>query len=289
MGGLVVFIALNANNEKVSIENADKICEYFCPVCNEKLSIKATNSLSVIPHFAHKKGTKCLDAWKHDMSEWHYNWQCQFPEEYREVVVEKDKKKHRADVLINGYVIEFQHSPISRDEIKERNEFYTNCGYKVIWVFDANDKIKNTFDNNGSIDPARLQAWERLEWKRARAEFKDQTCKNIFCFIEYNTDISTNPPQNADIMLYLTELHPKEIEYLPTIFPINNKLRYNYLLKDYFVKSFWSIKDNDNVMSAFEIIDNSQKYKQTHENQKKRYISRTQYYVSKSNTRKFKF
>ena len=212
MGGLVVFIALNANNEKVSIENADKICEYFCPICNEKLSIKATNSLSVRPHFAHKKGTECLDDWKHDMSEWHYNWQCQFPEEYREVVVEKDEKKHRADVLINGYVIEFQHSPISGDEIKERNEFYTNCGYKVIWVFDANDKIKNTFDNNGSIDPVRLQAWERLEWKRARAEFKDQACKNVLYFIEYNTDIFTNPPRNPDIMLILTELHPKEIE-----------------------------------------------------------------------------
>ena len=289
MGGLVVFIALNANNEKVSIENADKICEYFCPVCNEKLSIKATNSLSVRAHFAHKKGTECLDDWKHDMSEWHYNWQCQFPEEYREVVVEKDEKKHRADVLINGYVIEFQHSPISRVEIKERNEFYTNCGYKVIWVFDANDKIKNKFDNNGSIDPARLQARERLEWKRARAEFKDQTCKNVFYFIEYNTDIFTNPPQNADIMLYLTEMHPKEIEYLPTIFPINNKLRYNYLLKDYFVKSFWLIKDNDNVMSAFEIIDNSQKYKQTLENQKKRSNPRTQYNISKSNMRKFRF
>ena len=286
MGGLVVFIALNANNEKVSIENADKICEYFCPVCNEKLSIKATYSLSVRPHFAHKKGTECLDDWKLDMSEWHYNWQCQFPEEYREVVVEKDEKKHRADVLINGYVIEFQHSPISRDEIKERNKFYTNCGYKVIWVFDANDKIKNTFDNNGSIDPVRLQAWERLEWKRARAEFKDQTCKNVFYFIEYNTDICTDPQQNADIMLFLTELHPKEIEYLPTIFPIDNKLRYIYLLKDCFVKSFWPIKDN--VMSAFEIIDNSQKYRQTLENQKKRSISRTQYYISKSNKRKFR-
>ena len=58
-----------------------------------------------------------------------------------------------ADVLINGYVIEFQHSPISRDEIKERNEFYTNCGYKVIWVFDANDKIKNTLCHRNRGEP----------------------------------------------------------------------------------------------------------------------------------------
>ena len=289
MGGLVVFIALNANNEKVSIENADKICEYFCPVCNEKLSIKATNSLSVRPHFAHKKGTECLDDWKHDMSEWHYKWQCRFPEECREVVVEQDNKKHRADVLINNYVIEFQHSPISRDEIKERNEFYTNCGYKVIWVFDANDKIKNTFENNGSIDPARLQAWERLEWKRARAEFKDQACKNVLYFIEYNTDISTNPPQNADIMLYLTELHPKNILHLVTVFPRNNQCTYNYLLPDCFVKSFLPRKDNDNVMSAFEIIQISVQYQHYLETQKRRYNQPIRYIFPRSNRRKFHF
>ena len=257
-----MFIALNANNEKVSIENADKICEYFCPVCNEKLSIKATNSLSVRPHFAHKKGTECIDTWRHDMSEWHYNWQCLFPEEFREVVVEKDGIKHRADVLINGCVIEFQHSPINATEIMERNIFYLNCGYNVIWVFDANGKIKNSFDKDGCIDPAKLKAGEHLEWKRARAEFKDQTCKKVIYFIEYNTNISTNPPSNSNIMLFLTELHPKEIKYLPTVFPVGDMLKYNYLIKDYFVRSFLPKKDNDNVMSALDIIEKSLKYNQ---------------------------
>ncbi|MBQ4272258.1 MAG: hypothetical protein IJB95_01195, partial [Clostridia bacterium] len=141
-----MFIAYDESKKRVDINDADKSKQYYCPICGEKLIIKAKDSLAVKRHFAHKKGAECLDTWQHDMSEWHYNWQCQFPEEYREVVVEKDEKKHRADVLINGYVIEFQHSPISRVEIKERNEFYTNCGYKVIWVFDANDKIKNTFN-----------------------------------------------------------------------------------------------------------------------------------------------
>ena len=32
--------------------------------------------------------------------------------------------KHRADVLACGYVIEFQHSPISKSEFNERNWFY---------------------------------------------------------------------------------------------------------------------------------------------------------------------
>lgn len=44
--------------------------------------------------------------------------------------------KHRADVLACGYVIEFQHSPISSSEFNERNWFYMLCGKKVIWIFD---------------------------------------------------------------------------------------------------------------------------------------------------------
>ena len=174
---------------------------------------------------------------------------------------EKDEKKHRADVLINGYVIEFQHSPISRDEIKERNEFYTNCGYKVIWVFDANDKIKNSFDNNGSIDPARLQGQQCLEWKRARAEFKNQSCKNVSYFIEFNTNISTNPPQNEDIMLCLIELQPKAIKYLPTIFLFNNNLKYFHLSQYNFVKSF--LPEPNDILSAFDIVSKAIQYLST--------------------------
>ena len=44
---------------------------------------------------------------------------------------------------MNNTVIEFQHSPIAAEEIAERNRFYTECGHKVVWVFDAEGKIKN--------------------------------------------------------------------------------------------------------------------------------------------------
>lgn len=260
-----MFIAINSNNERTGIENADKNCEYFCPVCGEKLSIKAQDSLSVRPHFAHKRGTECLDDWKHDMSEWHYNWQCQFPEEYREVVVEKDGKKHRADVLINGFVIEFQHSPISGEEIRERNTFYSNCGYQVIWVFYANDKIQNSVDKEWSIDPATFRYTDRymgqFEWKRARKEFKELTSEDALYFIEYNTNISADPPKRANIMLLLFELHPKNIIFLPTILPVNNEPKYVYILQDYFVKSF--LPEHDDNLTAFEIINKAINYRPT--------------------------
>ena len=202
-----MFIALDENKNRISIDKVDKTKQYFCPVCDKQLSVKATDSLSVKAHFAHKKGTECIDTWQHDMSNWHHDWQCLFPEKYREVVVEKDGVKHRADILVNGFVIEFQHSPIKAEEIQERNNFYLNCGYKVIWVFDADNKIKNIEGAEYSIDPFRAT----LEWKRARREFDIPTPEGVSVFIEYITDIDTLPPQTTRIMLFLTKFDPKNI------------------------------------------------------------------------------
>lgn len=43
---------------------------------------------------------------------------------------------HRADVCIGNYVLEFQHSTISKAEFMKRNYFYAQAGYKVVWIFD---------------------------------------------------------------------------------------------------------------------------------------------------------
>ena len=140
---------LSANKktgERILIANAIKGEEYFCPICGEPLIVKAKSSEAVKPYFSHIKGTLCKDAWQYDMSEWHRAWQEKFPEECREVVLENNGIKHRADVFINNTVIEFQHSPITHEEILERNAFYLSCGYPVVWVFDATApsyKIKN--------------------------------------------------------------------------------------------------------------------------------------------------
>ena len=250
-----MLIALNEKNERVSSNNAKKSSSYFCPICHEHVSVKALDSLAVRPHFAHKKGTECLDNWKHDMSEWHYNWQCQFPEEYREIVVEKNGIKHRADILIDQTVIEFQHSPITGDEISKRNIFYTNCGYRVIWVFDANNKVKNAIQTNESTDPSREV---KLEWKRSRREFLNQSCQNVLYFIEYNTEIATIPPQKADILLFLENIHPKNINYLKTKLPVGVFLKYFFINRDSFVE--WFIPSNKNIKSAQEIIAEAYEY-----------------------------
>lgn len=90
-------------------------------------------------HFAHK-ADECADLWHYDMSEWHLAMQEHFPEEQREVVVRYNGQIHRADILKDDMVIEFQHSPIAIDELRERNSFYRAAGYKVAWVLDFSEQ-----------------------------------------------------------------------------------------------------------------------------------------------------
>ncbi len=76
------------------------------------------------------------DSWYEPMTDWHIDWQNRFPEDWREVVRIKNQEKHVADVFTDkDIVIEFQHSFIPTDEIREREAFYEN----MIWVLDARE------------------------------------------------------------------------------------------------------------------------------------------------------
>lgn len=132
--------AIDEQGNFVNASDADRNGLYYCPTCHQPLKVKAKSSKCIRTHFAHKPEHPCTDSWEYDMSEWHYSWQEKFPEECREVVLEKDGIKHRADILINNTVIEFQHSPISSEDFQERNRFYLGCEKKLIWIFDISDK-----------------------------------------------------------------------------------------------------------------------------------------------------
>ncbi len=145
-----MFIALDENNNRVHIKNAEGYMKYYCPICGEKLQLKRGDVR--VHHYSHRSGSKCFDCWHYDMSEWHSKWQEQFPMNSREIVFEKDGEKHRADIFINDTIIEFQHSNLSPNEFKERNTFYLSLGYKVIWVFDLiEDYYADRFYKYGEV------------------------------------------------------------------------------------------------------------------------------------------
>lgn len=84
-------------------------------------------------HWYHKKLDNC-DSRSQPMSDWHREWQDHWPICMREVVFHAGGLKKIADVVtLNEVVLEFQHSPISKSEIREREAVYK----KLIWVFDA--------------------------------------------------------------------------------------------------------------------------------------------------------
>jgi competence protein CoiA len=128
--------------------------EAYCPLCLDVLVPKC-GSIKIW-HFAHASRLDC-DSWAQPESQWHLAWKQRFPIRNREVSI----GCHRADVrLDNGYVIEFQHSPISPEEIKEREKFYGN----VIWIVDGS-RFKKNFDLRLKGDHHTFRwKWPRRTW-----------------------------------------------------------------------------------------------------------------------------
>lgn len=130
-----MFYALDGHNRRISAEEATKGVEYFCPCCNSEVILK--RGKVKVHHFAHRTLRKC-DEW-YEMSDWHKHWQEKFPEQFREIVIEEDGERHRADIKVDDLVVEFQHSNIAGKEFDKRNEFYSKNNH-LVWLFDLRTK-----------------------------------------------------------------------------------------------------------------------------------------------------
>lgn len=250
-----MFLAEDKEKNRVAIEEAIQGGEYYCPLCGSALIVKAKSSKAVKEHFAHKSGAEC-DRWNYDKSEWHRKWQNCFPKECQEVIAKKDGIKHIADVLINKTVIEFQHSPIKAEEIAERNRFYTECGYRVVWVFDADGKIKNKNKTADLIDPLLCDETD-LCWRRAKQEFSIKIPENVKIYLHYQTNVSD--PQfsgrKIDVLLLIKNVDEKQIEFYKT-FAFRkdlNKIEWFYIFPCNFLKEY-GVALPGNVLSIRELF-----------------------------------
>ena len=109
---------------------------------------------------AHFKDESC-DTWYEPESYWHLHWKMTFGKENAEIVIKKDGKWHIADVLTdNDVVIELQNSPIQKDVIRKREEFY---GKRMLWLI------------NGVHFKHNFSFWES----------EDENSKNLFCNWRY--------------------------------------------------------------------------------------------------------
>ena len=137
--------AVDYNDNRVHIDETHSNQEYYCPYCGAPLTTKKGEIRQ--HHFAHKQNHLCSDAWErshsYDISPWHNDWQSLFPKENQEVKLSLGDTKHRADVMIDRTVIEFQHSIMPVKAFDDRNNFYFNLGNKVIWLFDLSDLLED--------------------------------------------------------------------------------------------------------------------------------------------------
>lgn len=82
----------------------------------------------------------------------------------------------------NGLVFEFQHSPISKAEFEERNEFYNACGFKVIWIFDVIDLVDDGVLYRVKKDlksKSEMWAWDK-PWRRFKDFDPQISCNTIY-------------------------------------------------------------------------------------------------------------
>ncbi len=227
-----MFVAFTKEKKRVHISKAEKNEEYYCPICEELLIVR--HGTINTPHFAHKSNSLCSekDGWHYDMSAWHYDWQNQFPLKNQEIIFKNNNKIHRADVFINNTVIEFQHSPISESEFYERNDFYKNLKYKIIWIFDVEDKeIKCSLNSYNNIITYR---WKNPIRFLAKMRNKDP---NLTIYLQTKEAIWYRQPNYKDI----NDFNELQID--------SNIIK---MCDNKGIDSFFS----DNYYSDIEIIDN---------------------------------
>ncbi len=129
--------AINENNRKVTPQKGIRA---RCPICESEV-LPVCGDIN-IHHWRHITTINC-DPWKENETEWHRSWKEEFPEAWRETIIEKDGEKHIADIKTDkDLIVEFQNSSISNRTIQVREEFYKN----MVWLINA-----NTFKNNFSI------------------------------------------------------------------------------------------------------------------------------------------
>ena len=172
-----MLFASDYNDQRVHIDDTRSNQEYYCPYCGAPLITKKGDIRK--HHFAHKKDCICSDTWaKHgsggyDLSPWHTEWQSRFPKENQEVKLVLGDTRHRADVLIDRTVVEFQHSIMPAADFDDRNNFYSNLGYKVVWLFDLSELFEK-----GELSYKAEQNGLSFQWKNPKRAFNSYDIQN---------------------------------------------------------------------------------------------------------------
>ena len=152
---ILMLYAESSSGEKIL---ATKHGRAFCPFCK---TVTIAKCGEINPHHWAHESIKVCDEWFESESKWHLHWKSLFPKEFIEVTIQKNEKRHRADIIgYNGTVVELQHSPISPTVINDRELFYEN----MIWLFDMASK-RHSFTRKAQISETEFSfKWSYPRW-----------------------------------------------------------------------------------------------------------------------------
>ncbi len=196
-----MLFASDYNDNRIHIDDTHSNCEYYCPYCGAPMITKKGEIRQ--HHFAHKAKHLCSDTWErtrsYDISPWHNEWQSQFPKNNQEVKLILGDTKHRADVMIGKTVIEFQHSMMPAISFDDRNNFYFNLGYKVVWLFDLSDLFEN-----GQLAYQKNENRLQFSWRNPKKAFNCYDVKSgcIDLFFQMNNNEDSCIVRVTDISEY---------------------------------------------------------------------------------------
>ena len=184
-----MLFANDYNDNRIHIDETQSNQTYYCPFCGAPLITKKGDVRQ--HHFAHSASHHCSDSWErertYDMSPWHNEWQSMFPKINQEVKLSLGNTNHRADVMIDRTVVEFQHSVMPVKAFDNRNSFYFNLGYKVVWLFDLSDIFKD-----GHLTFQEKSRGLSFEWRNPKIAFNsydvNSGCIDLFFQLTEDND-----------------------------------------------------------------------------------------------------
>ncbi|MDU9417280.1 competence protein CoiA family protein [Staphylococcus lloydii] len=193
----------NKQGTVVHAANASKDCNYYCPLCCQKLMLKRGKYKCA--HFAHHE----INCTYKEESYIHYQAKYRLGQSSKDlgmtVQIEPYLKEcHQIpDILINNKIIlEIQCSPITVQQLQTRTSAYNNLGYIVIWIIKDTFKDKSVLSLNAfqsaCINPHKQQLFLWNMHKSRLYSFKHLIALGGNRFIGEQTDDGLTEIFNAD-------------------------------------------------------------------------------------------
>ena len=168
-----------------------------CPFCNSIVRAYCGNIKA--HHWKHEVTSNC-DPWFESETQWHLDWKNCFNVSQQEYIFtdSSTKEKHIADVYNEHLklVIEFQHSPISIEEVISRETFYQ----KMLWVVDLSSINQNIIIHQNSHEN-----FEKIIFQKWSKDYDEKS--DIFLKKEYKENLGANSENE-----YLENLSDKYFE-----------------------------------------------------------------------------